>query len=174
MTISKQMLHHLALLLLGVLLRPIYVHASFAYCVGIVSYPTKAVVGFQLWNDNGDMAAQYRTVYFASKTTMKNNGWTLNLKFTEVDSWDYATELGEISVSHNVYGHIGVVPYKTTCRDMRKDKPVIYYGCYENMPYSYCSINPIRQKEFCRTRLSLGSDGSECVSLEEQRLNSTV
>ncbi|KAF9372696.1 hypothetical protein BGX21_004686, partial [Mortierella sp. AD011] len=79
--------------------------ASFGYCIGLNGpmFFGREVVAFKLWNDAGEEADQYRSIYFAHKTRMQNNGWILDLKF---DTPLFIT-LRNVSVSSNIYGNIG-------------------------------------------------------------------
>ncbi|KAF8975933.1 hypothetical protein BGZ46_008721 [Entomortierella lignicola] len=81
------------------------IYASFAFCVGLEgpSFFGREVVAFQLWNDKGQVAAQYRTVLWARQTTMQNNGWNLYMKFEN----NNGLVLNNLSISSDLYGDIG-------------------------------------------------------------------
>ncbi|KAF9994221.1 hypothetical protein BGZ80_004003 [Entomortierella chlamydospora] len=132
--------------------------ASFAYCVGVNGPLTlgREVVGFKLWNDRGEEPEQYRSIYFAKKTTMRNDGWSLDLKF---DTPVYLT-LRNISVSSDLYGNVGNVGFHHICGFKSK---TLYYGCYSNDNSGFCERNEDAYMDYCYRRLPMGRDVSSEV-----------
>ncbi|KAF9200559.1 hypothetical protein BGZ49_009193 [Haplosporangium sp. Z 27] len=107
MTTFNQLFILLAVIL--VVIRTTY--ANFDYCIGVNSVsPAREVVGFQLWNDRGEEAAQYRSLSWAHKTIMYNSDWFLYIDFTPLP-----INPESISVFSSVYGEIGPVPFELAC-----------------------------------------------------------
>ncbi|KAG0357659.1 hypothetical protein BGZ54_000237, partial [Gamsiella multidivaricata] len=102
-------------------------NASYAYCIGLhfdndILYSTKA--SFSLWDDAGDNAAQYRTIYSASKTTLQNNGWTLNLGINQ------GNIMTSLMISSNKYSGLpSSAYYESLCSNGYTN---FYYGCFED------------------------------------------
>ncbi|KAF9200558.1 hypothetical protein BGZ49_009192 [Haplosporangium sp. Z 27] len=153
MTLPNQIFTLLAVLLLTVKTT----YASFGYCIGLKGpgWFGREVVGFQLWNDRNETAAQYRTVLFAGKTTMQNAGWTLDMKFATANF----INLVGLSASSSLYGVIGTIPFQYVCAS---GPSILYYGCYANDNSGYCGKVQSEQYTLCRTQLSMGSDGMTC------------
>ncbi|KAF9356926.1 hypothetical protein BGX26_004517, partial [Mortierella sp. AD094] len=124
------------------------INASFDFCIGLKG-PTsfgREVVGFKLWNDQGEEADQYRSIYSARKTRMQNNNWCLDMKFYTPNF----IELTSVFVSSDSYGIIGEVPFKYIC-DYQFN--IYYYGCYG--ADGYCEKHQEEHKNFCKTKLQM-------------------
>ncbi|KAF9430065.1 hypothetical protein BGZ76_000985 [Entomortierella beljakovae] len=131
-------------------------YASFGLCVMENWFPSdsKTVVGFQIFNDQDDNGAQYRSLYGPNKSDFQNNGWKVHMTF------DQRIFFKSAYVSHSVYGDIGYVGTSLWCEAGRYK---VHYGCYDNTGGSYCSWErQIQQSNWCRENYRMGTDSGTC------------
>ncbi|KAF9200557.1 hypothetical protein BGZ49_009191 [Haplosporangium sp. Z 27] len=141
--------------------------ANFGVCIGISgpNFFGREVVGFHLWNDAGDEASAYKTVEWAGRTNIANNGWSLELDFLTLGVMGMNQQNNRsLMVTNDRYAFNGPVNYKSICFKTTSNR--YYYGCYstENItaPTGYCAEHQANQIEFCKTALSMGSDFIAC------------
>ncbi|KAF9429086.1 hypothetical protein BGZ76_001833 [Entomortierella beljakovae] len=138
------------------------IHASVAVCYHTLG-PTNAlwreVVGFQLWNDRGETASQYRSIYVAKKTKLENNGWTLDTTFYfNVMS----IKLKSLYLSSTTYGAIGGINVLPICND-DSSKGQVLYGCYTSDDNNqFCEKHYQEHTNFCKFNYTMGADIVHC------------
>ncbi|KAF9437103.1 hypothetical protein BGZ76_001976 [Entomortierella beljakovae] len=144
------------------ILLDVVARASVAVCVntnGPTNIQGREVVGFQLWNDKGDNGDQYRTVYYAGKTTLKSNGWTLKLDFQKYAGY-FAVRV--MYLSHDQYGEVGYMNFINICADPNSHGR-FYYGCVTSPDNpKFCGVNYKDHINFCRLEYAMGTDTVTC------------
>ncbi|KAF9914236.1 hypothetical protein BX616_008684 [Lobosporangium transversale] len=144
------------------------IDASFAYCVAIKTafMDPKTVVGFQLFNDRGDTAKHYRSVYYAHKTELANNGWKVkvDLSFYEKAETPHLPDALIVSHTHHGENLDSVIYPLPLCQKFRKGGTSwsIVYRCIDNMGSGFCNANEFWHQDYCRTHLDMGTDTVTC------------
>ncbi|KAF9173479.1 hypothetical protein BGX20_003058 [Mortierella sp. AD010] len=142
--------------------------ASFGYCIGLTTwtnnFTARQVVAFELWNDRGDIAEEYRSVYSARQTNLANNGWHVWLKLhSGTSDWKSDYNLNGLRITSDMYGDLPESnEYELLCTHQEDYIVAYYYGCFENEYANFCAVNRDIQIDDCRSRLSMGSDGRNC------------
>ncbi|KAF9290387.1 hypothetical protein BGZ68_007148 [Mortierella alpina] len=145
---------HLTVLLL--ILQTAY--ASWGLCIGTTAAGSagRAVIGFHLWDDVGNDAGHYRTVFLARKTVMTNNGYTVTANFLNMGD----PQLSSASLSHQEYGNYGDVGLRVYCNCITG--PIVYYACHDDRTFFCDQRNREAQIAYCKTQLDMGSDSGVC------------
>ncbi|KAF9438468.1 hypothetical protein BGZ76_007722 [Entomortierella beljakovae] len=139
-------------------------YASFGLCIADNYYfrSNKNIVGFQLWNDQGEFGTEYRTIQTAGKTDLANGKWNVHLVFLQATNpWSYVER---VDVSHSDYGNFGQIPMNLICLKETGDRRYrVHYACFDDNDEGYCTQERIeRESTLCRSEYRMGNDSDKC------------